>query len=102
MGFEFWYTSLLLIIMTIVLVKEWADIEIAVTVVLLLLIIGKVITPMEAFSGFSNIGVLSIGILFVVAGSIKSTGLLGEMDHVIYGNKKSTITRKMFRFFQPS
>jgi di/tricarboxylate transporter len=101
MGFEFWYTSLLLMAMTIVLLKEWADIEIAVTVVLLLLIIGKVITPIEAFSGFSNIGVLSIGILFVVAGSIKSTGLLGEMDHVIYGNKRSNITRKMFRLLFP-
>jgi di/tricarboxylate transporter len=101
MGFEFWYTLLLLIAMTVVLVKEWADIEIAVTVVLLLLIIGKVITPQEAFNGFSNIGVLSIGILFVVAGSIKSTGLLGELDHVIYGNKKSNITKKTFRLLFP-
>lgn len=101
MGFEFWYTSLLLIVMTIILVKEWVDIEITVTVVLLLLIIGNVITPQEAFSGFSNIGVLSIGILFIVAGSIKSTGLLGELDHVIYGNKKSNMTRKMFRLLFP-
>ena len=101
MSFEFWYTSLLLVAMTIVLIKEWIDIEITVTVVLLLLIIGKVITPQEAFNGFSNIGVLSIGVLFIVAGSIKSTGLLGELDHLIYGSKKSNITKKTFRLLFP-
>ena len=101
MGYEFWYTSLLLLLMTIVLIKEWVDIEITITVVLLLLIIGKVITPQEAFSGFSNVGVLSIGVLFVVAGSIKSTGLLGDLDHLIYGEKKSSLTKKMFRLLFP-
>lgn len=101
MSFEFWFTSLLLVLMTIVLIKEWIDIEIIVVAVLILLIIGKVITPQEAFKGFSNVGVLSIAILFVVAGSIKSTGLLHQLNQVIYGNKKSNFTKKMFRFLLP-
>lgn len=101
MNFEFWYTSLLLILMTIVLIKEWIDIEITITGVLILLIIGNVITPQEAFSGFSNVGVLSIAILFVVAGSIKSTGLLYQLNRVIYGDKTSSLTRKMFRLLFP-
>lgn len=101
MNFEFWYTSLLLIVMTIVLIKEWVDIEITVTGVLILLIIGKVITPKEAFSGFSNVGVLSIAVLFIVAGSIKSTGLLYRLNSVIYGNNTTSLTRKMFRLLFP-
>lgn len=101
MSFEFWYTSVLLIAMTIVLVKEWIDIEIVVTVVLFLLIVGNVITPQEAFRGFSNVGVLSIGILFIVAGAIKSTGLLSTLNQVIHGDKKSSITRNMFRMLFP-
>jgi di/tricarboxylate transporter len=101
MGFDFWYTSLLLIAMTVVLIKEWVDIEVAVTMVLLLLIIAKVITPQEAFKGFSNVGILSIGILFVLAGAIKSTGLLAELNHIIYGNKRSGLTKKMFRLLAP-
>ncbi len=101
MSFEFWYTSVLLIVMTIILVKEWIDIEIVVTVVLFLLIVGNVITPQEAFRGFSNVGVLSIGILFIVAGAIKSTGLLSTLNQVIYGSKKSNITRNMFRMLFP-
>jgi di/tricarboxylate transporter len=101
MSFEFWYTSVLLIVMTIILVKEWFDIEIVVTVVLFLLIVGNVITPQEAFRGFSNVGVLSIGILFIVAGAIKSTGLLSTLNQVIHGSKKSSITRNMFRMLFP-
>jgi di/tricarboxylate transporter len=101
MSFEFWYTSVLLFIMTIILVKEWIDIEIVVTVVLFLLIVGNVITPQEAFQGFSNVGVLSIGILFIVAGAIKSTGLLSTLNQVFHGSKKSSITRNMFRMLFP-
>ena len=101
MNFEFWYTSLLLILMTVVLIKEWIDIEITVTSVLILLIMGKVITPQEAFSGFSNVGVLSIAVLFIVAGSIKSTGLLYQLNRLIYGNNTTSLTRKMFRLLFP-
>jgi di/tricarboxylate transporter len=100
-SFEFWYTSVLLSAMTIILVKEWLDIEIVITSVLLLLIIGRVITPQEAFLGFSNVGVLSIGILFIVAGAVKSTGLLDQLNRVIYGSKTSSVTRKMFRLLFP-
>jgi len=101
MNFDFWFTSILLIAMTVVLIKEWIDIEITVTAVLILLIIGKVITPQEAFGGFSNVGVLSIAILFIVAGSIKSTGLLHQLNDVIYGNHTTSLTRKMFRLIFP-
>lgn len=101
MSFEFWYTALLLIAMTVVLVKEWIDIELTVVGVLILLIIGKVITPEEAFKGFSNVGVLSIGVLFVVAGAIKSTGLLNDLNDIIYGDKRNSITKKLFRLLFP-
>jgi di/tricarboxylate transporter len=101
MNFEFWYTAGLLVVMTIILANEWLDIEITVTGVLLLLIVGKVVKPEEAFSGFSNVGVLSIGLLFVVAGSIKSTGLLNRLNGMIYGKKRTGLTRKLFRLLFP-
>lgn len=101
MSFEFWYTSGLLIAMTVVLVLEWLDIEIAVTSVLMLLIVGNVITPEEAFKGFSNVGVLSIAMLFIVAGSIKSTGLLEKITPLLYGKNNTGLTRKLFRLLFP-
>jgi len=104
MGFQFWYTAGLLVIMTVILVKEWIDIEITISGVLLMLILGKVVTPEEAFSGFSNVGILSIGVLFVVAGSIKSTGLLEDLNRLIYGaagRSKPRLTSKLFRMLVP-
>lgn len=101
MSFEFWFTSILLVAMTVVLVREWVDIEVVVSSVLILLIIGEVVTPQEAFSGFSNVGLLSIAVLYVVAGSIKSTGLLSQLNNLIYGKNKTSLTRKLFRLLFP-
>jgi hypothetical protein len=53
-GFNFWYTSILLVSMTVVLVKEYLEADLAVFSVLLLLICGGVIDVKEAFAGFSN------------------------------------------------
>jgi di/tricarboxylate transporter len=38
------------------------------------LLIGGVVTPREAFSGFANEGVLTVAVLYVVAAAIKQTG----------------------------
>lgn len=101
MSFDFWYTSALLVIMTVILVKEWLDIELTVAGVLMLLILGKVVTPDEAFSGFSNVGVLSIAVLFIVAGAIKSTGLLEELNRFFYGSRRNGAGRILFRMMVP-
>lgn len=101
MSFEFWYTSALLVIMTVILIKEWLDIELTVAGVLMLLILGKVVTPEEAFSGFSNVGVLSIAVLFIVAGAIKSTGLLEELNRFFYGPRRKGSVRTLFRMMVP-
>ena len=77
-NYQIWYTTILLIAMTIVLIKEWADISLTVFAVLILLIIGNVINVKEAFSGFSNVGLLSIGLLFI------STVILGTNTITAY------------------
>lgn len=35
-----------------------------------------IITPSEAFAGFSNSGVLTVAVLFVVAAGLRETGVL--------------------------
>ena len=64
LNFQFYYTAVLIISMTIVLVNEWMEAEIAIFGTLVFLLLGKVISVKEAFAGFSNIAVLSIGLLF--------------------------------------
>ena len=87
--------------MTVVLTREWLEIEYTVFSVLILLILGRVVTPEEAFGGFANIGVLTIGILFIVAGAMRTTGLLELLNAVIYGSKKTGIVLRLLRLMIP-
>lgn len=101
MPFEFWFTLALLVVMTVILVKEKLEISITVFSVLLLLIVGEVVTVDEAFSGFSNIGVLSIALLFVVAGALQTTGFINQINKFIYGRADAPNFKKLLRLMLP-
>ncbi len=101
MDFSFWYTLAILLVMSVFLVKEWLETEITIFAALVLLLAGKVVTVKEAFSGFSNVGVLSIGLLFVVAGAIQNTGALAFFTEKIFGDHRGSITGKLFRILFP-
>ncbi len=83
--------------MTVVLVFELLEVDIAIFSSLLLLIIGGVVSPKEAFSGFSNHGMLSIGFLFIVAGALQKTAALDYLGHVVLGEGKN-IEKTLLRF----
>ncbi len=48
-----------------------------------------VISPMEAFAGFANPGVLTVGLLFVVAAGLRETGVLDFVGQLILGRVNS-------------
>ncbi|MCK4763617.1 MAG: SLC13 family permease [Candidatus Aminicenantes bacterium] len=99
-NFSFWYTALLLVLLTIVLVTEYLQTEIAVFSVLMLLVFGGVIDVKEAFAGFSNHGMLTVGFLFVVAGALQRTGVLEQIGDSLLGNS-GQIPRKLARLLPP-
>jgi di/tricarboxylate transporter len=101
MSFAFWYTLLLLVLMSVILVKEWLEAELIIVTVLFLLIVAKIITLEEAFAGFSNVGILAIGGLFIVVGGLESTGALRQMSGAFFGSEKSSIAKKLLRTLVP-
>lgn len=98
--FSFWYTSVLVITLTVVLITEFLETDIAIFSVLLLLIVGGVIDVNEAFSGFSNHGMLTVGFLFVVAGGLHRTGLLNRVGDSVLG-RNGKLHYKLFRLLPP-
>ncbi|NQT26441.1 anion permease [candidate division KSB1 bacterium] len=98
--FEFIYTVALLVLMTIFLVKEYIEADLVIFSSLLLLIAGGVITPKEAFTGFSNHGMLTVCFLFIIAAALYKTGVLNQLGKVILGNEGS-ISKKLFRLLPP-
>ncbi len=88
--FGFWYTGTILVVLTFVLIKEYIEADIAVFSSALLLVMGGVIDVREAFSGFSNHGMLTVGLLFVVAAALQKTGMLNRLSEILMGTGKST------------
>lgn len=98
--FTSWYSALLSVLLTIVLIKEYIEAEIAVFTVLLLMIAGGVIDVEEAFAGFSNHGMLTVGFLFIVAGALQRTGVLERIGDSLLGKEGKT-TAKLLRLLPP-
>jgi len=99
-GFEAWYTAVLLVLMTVLLVLEIFEADIVVFSILLLLVFGGVINLEEAFQGFSNHAMITVAFLFVVAAALQKTGILNRWGEFLLG-KQGTPTRKLLRFLPP-
>jgi di/tricarboxylate transporter len=48
-----------------------------------------VLTPKEAFSGFANEGMLTVGLMFVIAAALQETGVLDFIGGHIFGRTKT-------------
>ena len=100
MGFDFYYTLLLIVAMTVLLIRELLEPDVVVFSVLVLLLVGDVISTEEAFSGFANEGMLTVAFLFIVAAALQKTGILNTLaDRLFAGNDKSH--HKLLRVMMP-
>ncbi len=100
MDFPFWYTLALIIIMPYLLIKEWVETEVVLFGTLILLLLGSVITVEEAFSGFSNEGVLIIAFLFIISGSLSKSNALNYFK-ILPGKISSSNKRNLIQYILP-
>ena len=101
MTFSFYYTSILLVLMTVILIKEWLEVELTLFGILLLLLAAKIITLEEAFAGFSSESMLSVGLLYIVAGALENTGALHNIGYYFLGKEQSAVPWKLMRLTVP-
>ncbi|MCB0306543.1 MAG: SLC13 family permease, partial [Calditrichaeota bacterium] len=73
--------------MLIALIREVARPDLILLGTLGLLLLPGIITPEEAFAGFSNPAMLTVGALFVVAAGIQNTGALAFADKLLFVRK---------------
>lgn len=100
--FTFWYTLGLLILMSVALIREWLEIEVVLFSVLALLLLGGVVSVEEAVAGFSNEGMLTIGLLFIVAGSLYHTGIIEQINLILFGKNRGRMSTKLLRILLPT
>lgn len=101
MNFAVIYTAIVILLMAIVLLTEKFTPALVMLSALLLLIIGKIVTVAEAFSGFSNTGMLTVGFLFIVSAALKSSGFVKKVINSLLGNHKLKATPRYLRLMFP-
>lgn len=89
MGWEAWYTLGVMALVFFALLRNWGPSDAILLGAALLVTLAGIITPVEAFGGFTNPGVLTIAGLFVVAAGLRETGALDAVTRITFGNVRS-------------
>jgi len=93
------YTGIILILMTFLLIKDIYKPAIILFSSLILLYIGDIVSLNEVFIGFSNHGMLTVGMLFIVAYALQSSSGFERTVISILGKGKCKL--KYFRLMFP-
>jgi di/tricarboxylate transporter len=84
----------LLVAVVVVFATEKVSVDVATLSLLAILVLLKILTVEEAFSGFSNDIIVILGSIFVLSGAMMRTGVLdyvGGLIHRVAGGSKSKI-----------
>lgn len=65
------------------------------------LLLTGVLSPQQAFSGFSNTAVLTVGALYIVAGGVQHTDALARLDRVLFA-QTTRLPLLLARFMAPT
>ncbi|TWT54919.1 Inner membrane protein YbiR [Rubripirellula amarantea] len=89
MNYEAWLTLSVVGVLLLALLKNLAPTDVLFVAATTILAVAGIISPEEAFAGFSNSGVLTVAFLFVVVAGLRETGVLDHVGHHVLGKAKS-------------
>ncbi|MDH3463167.1 MAG: SLC13 family permease [Acidimicrobiia bacterium] len=101
MTVEAWIVALLVVATLFALWRELASPSFMVFGGVVFLLAIGILTPAEAFSGFSNPAPITVAALFVVARAVSKTGALDPMTKYVFGSNHN-IRRSMARIVSPT
>lgn len=89
MSWEAWLTLAVIALAVVLLARELTVPAAVVFGATVTLLVAGVIEPAEAFQGFSNPAPITVAALYVVAGAIEKTGILGPFVQSFLGGRSS-------------
>lgn len=89
MDWQAWLTLAVVALIFTALVRNLAPPDVLFLGATALLAVCGIITAEEAFAGFSNTGMLTVALLFVVAAALRETGALDWVGHHVLGRARS-------------
>jgi di/tricarboxylate transporter len=90
MGWEAWLTLAVIGVCFGMMAATRVAPDIVMTMGLTILLVSGVLSPAEALAGFSNEGMLTVAVLYVVVAGLTDTGAVAWMAQVVLGRPKST------------
>ncbi len=75
----------LLVLAIIFFARETLPVDIVTLLVLLALIVTRILTPQEAFSGFGNEVIIILGSVFIISGALRESGVVDWLGEKIGG-----------------
>jgi di/tricarboxylate transporter len=88
LGIGAWITIAVILITMVMLVWERFSPEFVLLGAVAVLILGGVLTPVQALAGFSNTAVLTVAVLFIVAAGLRATGAIRWVGAWVLGKPR--------------
>ena len=101
MTLEGYFVVGIIILMIVALAKEMLRPGLILCSAVILLVIIGTISPADALSGFSNKGMMTVAILFIVSEGIRQTGGINYLARLILPQKKVPVKNIITRIFFP-
>ncbi len=76
------------------LILDLADSDVVFGAALIVLLFGGIITPAEALSGFSNKGMATVGLLFIVSQAVENTGVFQRIADSFLSDRRGVNGRR--------
>lgn len=101
MDWQGWFSMGVVVLLLTVLAGTSIAADMAFVAALALLLVTGILNPKEALAGFSNEGMLTVAVLYVVAVGVKNTGVIGWISKSVLGKPK-TVAAAQARVMLPT
>ncbi len=95
MGFEAWFTFAVIIVMLGFLTLTHIGPDTVLMGGVTLLLITGILAPQEALAGLSNDGMVTVGVLYIVAAGLQQTGVTQIIVERLLGPARSTVRAQL-------
>lgn len=93
------FVAFILILMLAALMKEYLRPGLILFTAVVLFLVAGIITPEEAVKGFSNKGMITVALLYLVSEGVRKSGILERIVFHMLPKKNASITSVGLRFY---
>ncbi len=99
MSLSILYVAVVLVFMLVALMRECLRPGLILFTAVVLLLCAGIINPEEALKGFSNKGMITVALLYLISEGVRKSGVLERIMYRVLPKKNVTVTRANLRFF---